>query len=178
MAAKMTKCLCSTFEFGTTIDTENGPDFDGYGTGCRQSTTKRFAQGHDAKLVGFLVRAELAGEEIVIVDGGMRMSWGKAVAAALWVSEPLALKAQAMLDAAKARVAKAAAKEAAKVARKSAKAVAPEAQPEPEPVAREVQAKVGRWTYTGVIGPKTGDFVYKSKLGGMKAVPEGKYQIV
>ena len=148
MAAKMTRCFCQTFSFGTFGPDGSAESFEDYGTDCNQSTTRVFAQGHDAKLVGFLVRAELAGEEIAIVDGGMRTTFPDAVHAAAKISEALAAKTQAQLDAAKARLAKAAAREATKAAKKSAKAA--EA---PKPADREATVKMGRWEYKAVIHP-------------------------
>lgn len=164
----MNKCLCSTYEFGTTEqDPQTGEPYFGnyYTTGCRESTNKQFAMGHDAKLVGFLVRAYLAGEEIRHGSS----TWTSATAAALWISPALATKAQAQLDAAKARAAKRTAREAAKTARTSAKAVAP------APVWRSAKIKVGRWTYDAQIEIATGDATYAAKLGGTKMVEKGQY---
>lgn len=183
MATKTKPCLCSTYEFGTTeTDPNTGePFFEGYTTGCRQTTTKIFAQGHDAKLVGYLVRAELAGEEINHNSGGVTHTWGKAVAAALWTSEALALKAQAQLDATRARLAKKAATEAKKAARKSAKAAAepvveaPKAVVEVVPASdRQATIKVGRWTYLATI-QADGNASYKTKLGQSKTALAGTY---
>ena len=167
--SKTTACACRAFEFGE-FDGGN-EDAVSYGTECNQTTTRVFAQGHDAKLVGFLVRAQLAGEEIRRAAGGVVHTFPGAVAAASAISDALAAKAQAQLAAAKARLAKTAAREATKAARKSAKAAAT---PEPE----LATAKVGRWTYEGAIGPVTKDFVYRNKAGEMVSVPEGKYTLV
>ena len=171
---KTTACACRSFEFGT-YDPDTEQD-DTYTTECKQTTTRVFAQGHDAKLVGFLVRAELAGEEISLIDGGMRTSFG-AVTAARAISEALAAKAQAQLDAAKARLAKTAAREAAKAARKSAKAAAPKAEAA-EPTSRLANIKVGRWTYTARIDSATGQAKYSNKLGVAKTVEQGQYSEV
>lgn len=178
MAAKMKPCLCRSYEFGNTVEVGDQPEFDGYGTGCRQSTTKTFAQGHDAKLVGFLVRAELAGEEIRVNTGGVVSTWGKAVAAALWISEALALKAQAQMDAAKARVAKAGAREAAKAARKSAKAAAEPVAETPKPTTRKAWIKVGRWAYEATIDLASGVATYRTRLGATHKVDAGTYKEV
>jgi hypothetical protein len=176
--SKTTACACRSFEFG---------EFDGaneaavsYTTGCKQSTTRVFAQGHDAKLVGHLVRAELAAEEIRQTRGGVVHTFPGAVAAAGAISDALAAKAQAQLDAAKARLAKAAAREASKAARKSAKAAAPEAPaPKPEPRPRAADIKVGRWIYKNAsIDPTTGTATYSSKLGSLKTAEAGQYSEV
>lgn len=166
----ITRCLCQSFEFG-----QFAPELDAdYNTNCSQTTTRIFAQGHDAKLVGFLVRAELAGEEIRRNNGGVVHSFGSAVSAAASISDALALKAQAQLDAARARVAKKAAREATKTARKSAKA----AQPQPQPMFRDAKIKVGRWTYDAKIATETGSATYRTKLGQDKMALMGEYKEV
>lgn len=172
MATKTVNCACQSFEFG---------EFDGgneaavsYDTGCGQTTTRTFAMGHDAKLVGFLVRAELAGEEIRMISGGVAIYFPGAVGAAQRVSDALAVKAQAQLDAARARVAKKAAREASKAARKSAKArdaigealVAK---------TRNAKIKVGRWTYDATIKIETGEATYISAQGVTWTKAQGQY---
>lgn len=173
-ARKLRNCLCQAFEFG---------EFDGenenaviYDTNCSRTTHNMFAQGHDAKLVGFLVRAELAGEEIRVVDGGVATYLPGAVDAAARVSDALALKAQAQLDAAKARLAKKAAREAAKTAKASKKAATPTA---PKPTTREAFIKVGRWTHRATIDLATGTATWTSKtLGATKTAEAGQYKEV
>lgn len=164
----MTRCFCQTFEFGT-FEIESDTD---YTTNCSQSTTRTFAQGHDAKLVGYLVRAELAGEEIRRNNGGVIHSFQGAVHAAASISEALAVKAQAQLDAAQARLAKKAAREAAKKARKSAKAAAPA----PEPTTRDARIKVGRWEYAATIDTTTGEATYSPRFGGPRTMAQGSYK--
>lgn len=173
MAAKMKPCNCRSWDFGNYGPDGSAESFESYGTDCRQSTTRVFAQGHDAKLVGFMVRAELGGEEIALVDGGIRTTFPGAVAAAASISDALAVKAQAQLDAAKARLTKKAATEARKAARKSAKAA--EAVVEVVPVAdRQAEIKVGRWTYWATI-QADGNASYKTKLGANKTAVAGTY---
>jgi len=167
--SKTTACACQSFEFGT-YDPDTEQD-DTYTTGCKQTTTRVFAQGHDAKLVGYFVRAELNGDEIGRTEGGMRISYNGAVYAAGAISDALALKAQAQLDAAKARLAKAAAREAAKAARKSAKAAAPAV----EPATREATIKRGRWTYEATIDTKTQWATYTNKKGELISVASTDY---
>lgn len=160
---KMVKCACQLFEFGQ-FEPETDTD---YTTRCVESTYKTFAMGHDAKLVGFLVRAELAGDEIRTTANGVSHHFQGAVHAASSISERLAVKAQLQLDAARARLAKKELRQAAK-ASKTPKPVAPV----------EVTAKVGRWEYRGFIGQATGDFAYVNKKGQTVAVPQGKYTLV
>lgn len=178
MATKTVNCECQTWSFGNYGEDGSAESFEDYGTGCTQTTTKVFAQGHDAKLVGFLVRAELADEEIGKVEGGMRMTYQNAVHAAGTISEALAAKAQAQLDAVRARLAKKAASEAKKTARKSAKKAEVTSEPEAQPVWRSAKIKVGRWTYEAQIEIATGDATYATKLGGTKMVEQGQYSEV
>lgn len=160
MATKTTRCLCSSFEFGV-FDVETDED---YGTDCTQSTTKVFAQGHDAKLVGFLVRAELAGQEIR--RGSVHFAG--AVQAASSISSALAAKTQAQLDAAKARLAKKASKPLRGEVRIAKKAEAP------APTKREATIKIGRWTYDATIDPN-GFALYNTKKGECKSAKPGEY---
>lgn len=179
MAANTTtQCHCSTWEFGTyDPDTEVDETYD---TGCTQTTSKVFAMGHDAKLVGFLVRAELAGEEISWTGGGMRHSFAGAVLAASKISEKLALKAQIQLDAARVRLAKKELAEARKASKTSAMrdlaekagVVAPVA---PRPARREATVKIGRWVYLATIDPTTGEATYTNAKGVPVTVPKDKY---
>ena len=163
----MNKCLCSQFAFGTYGDDGSAESFEDYTTECTRTTKNVFAQGHDAKLVGYLVRAELAGEEISIVRGGVKVTFPGAVSAAGTVSDALALKAEAQLTAAIARLAKATARQAAKTARKAAKAVE-------APADREVTIKVGRWTYDATV-TSTGVASYTNKKGAKVVLAQGEY---
>jgi hypothetical protein len=170
-AAKLTQCLCSSFDFGTFGEDGSAESYSDYNTGCTQTTTRVFAQGHDAKLVGFLVRAELAGEEISTSGGGMRMTYDGAVKAARTVSEALAAKAQAQLDAAKARLAKKAEVAARKAASRSAKKAVKVTE---TPKDRTATVKVGRWTYEAKIDGATGYALIAKKTGPV-SIPPTKY---
>ncbi|WP_430783914.1 hypothetical protein [Actinoplanes sp. G11-F43] len=103
-------CTCSLFEVGQYGPDGSAESYEGNGTGCDRQTKARFAQGHDAKLVGFLVRAELAGLEISQIEAGTRIAYAGAVKAAQTVSEALAAKAARMLDGAKKKAEEKAAK--------------------------------------------------------------------
>lgn len=174
------QCICSSFDFGTYGPNGDAESYTDYNTGCTQTTSKLFAMGHDAKLVGFMVRAELSGEEISRTEGGMRITFDGAVSAAAKISEALAAKAQAQLDAAKARLAKKAAAAARKAARGSAKkAEAVEEAPEVVELAPiEALIKVGRWTYPAQIDRNTRAATYKKKLGGEVTVADGEYTVL
>ncbi len=166
---KTTRCNCSTWEFGSYGPTGDASDYDSYTTNCVETTARTFAMGHDAKLVGFMVRAEMAGEDISRDQGGMRVTYSGAVQAAATISEALAAKAQAQLDAAKARIAKKAAREATKTARKSAKAAAP------APTTRTATIKIGRWTYEATITLATGEAAFTTAKGEAKTAAAGKF---
>lgn len=160
-------CTCSSFEFGS-FDPDAEQD-DTFTTGCRQSTHRKFAMGHDAKLVGFLVRAEMAGLEIARTEGGVRRTFLGAVHAAQAVSDKLAVKAQQQLEAAHRRAIKKASA-ASKKASKADTAPAPVA-----PTSRLTIIKVGRWVYTAKIDLATGEATYCDKQGTARKVAQGKY---
>lgn len=169
-------CSCRLFEAGRRVDLPNGDvDFiDVVTTECKAQTTRLFAQGHDAKLVSFLVAAELANLEIALVGQGT--SWGTAEDAARTISDALALKAANMVAGAAAKTAK---KAARKTAPKTAeRKLAEKAQVVETPKWRAARIKVGRWTYDAQIEIATGDATYAAKLGGTKMVEQSQYQEV
>lgn len=168
-------CFCRSFEFGE-FDGEN-ENAVSYDTNCDQVTTRVFAQGHDAKLAGYLVRAEMAGEEIRLVEGGMAIS-SDALGMARKVSEAFEAKVAALLDVAKTRVAKKALTEAKKAAKKSAKK-ATEAEAAPVVLAPiEARIKVGRWEYNAQIDRETRVATWTRKLGGKATANEGEYRVL
>lgn len=168
-ARKMSKCHCQSFEFGTYGPTGEHDDYESFTTECTEVTYKTFAMGHDAKLAGFLVRAELDGLDISQDQGGTRVTFAGAVAAAQTVSDAFAAKVTVQLMAGVAR----AMKKAAAKDRKASKTEAP-APAAPKPVT----AKIGRWTYTGFVGLDTGDFVYEMKSGEMRTAKRGDYKVL
>jgi hypothetical protein len=172
---KLAQCTCRAFEFGI-ADADIERDST-YTTGCIESTHSKFAMGHDAKLVGFMVRAELAGEEIYRIDGGMRITFAGAAQAAQTISDALALKAQMQLDAARMRIAKKEMRAAAKTARASkAKVEAPAAPVKLAPI--EAMIKVGRWTYPAQIDRDTRVATYINAKGIELMAEEGRYSMV
>lgn len=165
-------CLCQQFE----IADPKAPE-DVFGTGCEQTTKSKFAQGHDAGLVSFLVKGVKDGYTTIarVVDG-VRTTHATPADAVRAISEPLAKKAEAAsANAAKReadKVANAEKREQAKATRraeadkkKAEKAAAAEAKKnEPKATGAEVAAgsaegdaralrpgevriKVGRWEY-------------------------------
>lgn len=166
--AKMLKaCRCSTFEVGEFDAEKDGVEF---GTECSRQTNRLFAQGHDAKLVSFLVNGELDGYEIRTAQGGVAITFPGAVAAASSVSEALGVKAAAMLANRKAKAEAKATRQAERAAKKTQAA-----NPTPEPVI--VKAKVGRWSVEGTVDAE-GRLAYTSKKGEAKTAEAGKWSPV
>ena len=178
------KCECQNWFFGTYGEDGSAESFEDYGTNCTQTTGRTFAQGHDAKLVGFLVRADLAGEEIAKVDGGMRVTFQNATHAAGTISEALAAKADAMMAAAIARLQKKSntSKSAVKIAEMLAEGVREDEREEAAELVEQVRqattpratrGKVGRWVYDGT--EQDGRFTYSKKFGGEATVEAGNW---
>lgn len=167
------QCACQNFFFGTYGEDGSAESFEDYGTGCQATTARVFAQGHDAKLVGFLVRADLAGEEIATTQGGMRVTFQNAIHAAGSISEALAAKADAQLNAAAARLAAKADKPAKKA--KSRTEVARAVEAKVIPTTRNAKIKVGRWTYDAEIDNTTGTATFTRTMGGKRDVQIGQY---
>lgn len=183
---KLRSCSCRLFEAGRRVDVAGGDvDFiDVVTTGCKASTTRLFAQGHDAKLVSFLVAAEMDGLEIALVDQGS--SWARAEDAARTISDALAVKAADMVRGAVAKAVAKAARDKGKAEVKARKAavkelVRPVTKTEVEvamipPATRASDIKVGRWIYkNATIDPTTGTATYSTKLGSLKTAPAGTF---
>lgn len=166
----LTPCTCRKFEAGTRTEIAGGDvDFTNVRTtGCNASTTRTFAQGHDAKLVSFLVAAELDGLEIALVGQGS--SWGRAEDAAATISDALAEKARGMMQTAIARSIRKSNKAPRKGAAKP---------PAVDLTPRVSDIKVGRWIYKlAQIDPITGTASYSTKLGTLKTAKPGEYKEV
>ncbi len=119
-------------------------------TGCTRTTKRLFAPGHDAKLKGILIRAGVAGEQVVREGEGNNgftdpVKWGYSFGFGHMVEAGIKLARD-----------KAAAK-------KSAKAKAGDTIVEVVEVVQFVKAKVGRWTYDGEV--KDGTFTYLNSKG-------------
>jgi hypothetical protein len=165
-------CECSKWEFDLDVERD-----DDYSTGCTAQTKRIFAQGHDAKLVGFMVRAELAGHDISRTDGGVLVTFGGAVHAAGKISEALAVKAEAMLTAQVAKATKKRHRTEVKAAgAKLALAEyqeAKQAKAEIPPI--EAEIKVGRWTYPALVETVSGEATYTAKSGVVRTLARGEY---
>lgn len=133
-------CACRSFEVGEEFETGGQPDRSIFTTECDRSTHSVFAQGHDAKLVGFLVRAHLDGQTLWRNAGGMLVTFSGPVEAARTISEALAVKAEKMLATAKRKADERAARLADKEAKKTAKTNQPTATETTAPVPAETKS--------------------------------------
>lgn len=83
-------CYCSYFEVGKYTD---GNEDEVFTTGCTQTTLGTFAQGHDARLVSFLVDGHADGYTIRRVMGGKATTFDNPGDAARTASDKLGDKA-------------------------------------------------------------------------------------
>jgi hypothetical protein len=195
-------CLCQYFEV---FDPKDGESV--FTTGCTQKTKATFAQGHDARLVSFLVEGKGDGYEIRFVKDGVSTGYGTPAEAVANVSNALQGKAEkawankqdkttavaqrkAARDRLKAdKAAKKAEADAAKAAKKAeAKAAGPQANGA-EVVAGSAEGeqanlqpgqaiiKVGRWEYVANI---TGDgtAIYTDGKGKEETRERDGYQLL
>lgn len=178
-------CLCSTYEVGHFDETEGTADETIYTTDCKAQTKRQFAQGHDARLVSFLVDGFFDGYDIRQVVSGVARTFDSPQSAALVASEALGVKAEKAtanrgerIKAKEAKTAERLAKQeqrkqeaadklAAKQADKDAKAATKASAPKDVPVnvvsdpapEGQVKIKVGRWEYNATIdGEGTASF--------------------
>lgn len=80
-------CLCGFYEVvGATED-------EVFSTGCAQTTMRMFAQGHDARLVSFLVDGFFDGYKLQMVEGGVTKTYNTPAEAAARASDSLSAKA-------------------------------------------------------------------------------------
>lgn len=165
-------CACANFYAIETIDGDQRI----YGTGCVRQTNLIFAQGHDAKLVSFLVKADLSSDEIRWNNNGVDHLQAGAAEAAAMVSSALAAKAErALVNALDKLAARRTPKAEAAPPRKVAVKVT--AEPESDAVSQLgewIDAKVGRWTYHGTA-METGEFAYETKSGEKKTAAAGTW---
>lgn len=198
VVAEPKRCACADFEVG------DGTDDGTYTTGCEQTTGRTFAQGHDARLVSFLVDAEWDGYPIrKLVEGAQPTSFTGAEAAAGSISEALRQKAAKALanrqakreeadkkkaerEAAKAQ--KAQEKEAAKAAKAAEKEAAKAAKVDEAPAPKDVpvkveehagpaRIKVGRREFDAMIG-EDGSAVYTDGSGAEQKIERDGYRLL
>lgn len=171
-------CACSLFQVEKRTDIADG---DLVRTGCTRQTNRQFAQGHDAKLVSFLVAADIEGR-LMMVDG-LAENFGSAdeILRATF-GEALAAKAQRAIVNALDKAARAKTPKAAKAAAPREVAVTVV---EPTPVEAptqlgkytvepDIKGKVGRWIYEGHEN-SDGTFSYVVASGEQKLAQVGKW---
>jgi hypothetical protein len=161
------RCECSRYSVLVNLREAGNGDLEWdeeLTTGCEATARKLFAQGHDAKLKSFLIKAGAAGHEVRREDGGMVTVADAATHANHYIFGHMIV---AGIERAEAKAAAKAERQTAKVARRKPAAKKPA--PEPE----VVTAKVGRWTYEGVV--QGGQFVYKDSKGKRKTA--AKFQL-
>ncbi len=191
-------CLCGSYEM---VDTKDADVI--FSTGCDQTTYSTFAQGHDARLVSFLVEGYFDGYQLrQVVAAGKPRIFATPAEAVADVSNALQSKAekatanrQEKLDAQAARQAerdrikaeKVAAKEKAK-ADKADKAAEPKAagaevvagsQTGDLPELAEGQARIkgGRWEYVADIDAE-GVATYTDGSGEVQTRERDAYQLL
>lgn len=132
MATKTLRpCTCSTF---VAYDVERDVE---YRTHCTQQTARTFAPGHDAKLKGNLIRWAVLGYEIRVGDATKSAEgWAESFGFGYMVRAGIKRSAE----------------------RGQAKAAARAKRVKPSPT---ITAKVGRWTYEGILSGDT--FIYINK---------------
>lgn len=192
-------CLCQSYEVADPKDADSV-----FTTGCEQTTKSVFAQGHDARLVSFLVDGHFDGYQLRQIIDGKTTVYAVPADAVAHVSEPLRLKAEkatdnrtardkAKADAKEAREAKKAEAKAAKEKAAAEKAAAKEAnapkatgaevvagstEGDQTPLAEgEVKIKVGRWEYNATIDDE-GNAHYVDGSGEEQVRAPGVFQLL
>lgn len=127
-------CACSRFLLADEKDLKEGEQPPLFNTDCKSTTMRVFAQGHDARLVSFLVQGEADGLTTLENRNGVHVRYDSAAHAASSISEALGAKAAAASERLKAAAGEKAEREAARTATREAKAAERAA-------AKEVRAK-------------------------------------
>ncbi len=187
-------CACSTyFLTGETPDERYAPE-------CELTTFSTFGQGHDARLVAFLVDGFFDGYQLGRTLNGTEVKYASPAEAVAGISEALRLKAEKATEnranrvalsqskvaareakkaeAAAEKLAKAEAKAAAKEAAKAEKAKTPQAEvvagsetgDQAELRDGQARIKVGRWKYVADVDAE-GNATYTDGKG--ETVPRG-----
>lgn len=126
-AKKLTPCACSNFEAHVApttgnVETDIAEDITILTTNCPRQTHNTFAQGHDAKLVSFLVQWDLAGYEIHSGrNSGVLRSHDSAETAGYAISAALGEKAARAIESAQAKALRKEVREAEKAERRANK---------------------------------------------------------
>lgn len=195
-------CLCSYFEVSDPADETGDSTFT---TGCEQTTKRTFAQGHDARLVSFLVDYKLDGYEISFIKDGVKQGFNTPADAAALGSEALQVKAAKAYENGLAKIAAKKAKaddretiKAAKAAEKAAKKEAAEklkaekaAAPKDDKVkvvegsqegdapvaARASKIKVGRYEFDAEIDAE-GAATFTDRGGNVQTIERDGYRLL
>lgn len=112
-------CFCSRFLLVDESDGDNPAEFD---TDCSATTMRSFAQGHDARLVSFLVQGEFDGLKVHENRDGVRYQYDGAAHAVGTISQALADKADAAISRLRVAADAKKAREAERTATRDAKA--------------------------------------------------------
>jgi len=167
-------CFCSYFEVGNFDPDVKDEDAEIFSTGCTQQTKRTFAQGHDARLVSFLVDGFFDGYDLRLVEGGVAVSFSDPAGAAARASDALRDKA---LKATENRGQKLEAVKAKKNEREQAKAVkaAAASQAKAEKAAAKEKAKAEK--DAAKTGKPQAEVVAGSQEGDAPELPEGVVKI-
>jgi hypothetical protein len=163
-------CLCGAYEIeiwdGREIPEGADPgDYVRYeDTGCRASTTRDFAPGHDAKLKALLIRAGVAGHEVRLNSGGVASTGSASDHASRY---PFAYMVDNGIKRGREKAATRRNGPAAKRAAKKA-----------ELKITRMRIKVGRWEYDATIDGKTETAIYLNNKGTSVGKNKGQYTIV
>lgn len=199
-------CYCGTFELVGKLESGDLNEDEIFTTGCQLTTKSTFGQGHDAKLVSFLVDGHFDGYVIRQIHNGVSQLFQTPADAAKTASEALHNKAVRATENRQAKVAekdnKAAERQAAKDAKAKEKAeaaakkaqekaaaaeakkntphvevVAGSAEGDGAPLAEgQTKIKVGRWEYNAVIDDE-GNATYIDGSGAEQIRPREAYQL-
>ncbi len=154
MAKTLKPCQCRYFEAVIReYEIDGQPEVDTISTGCAATTFNDFAQGHDAKLKSFLIYHGLHNRTIWIAEGGVVVHTDAVGAARRFGFAHMVI---AGIARAKDRWDRQAAKADHKHEAGAEAAVAQET----------YKAKVGRWTYEGVVVDDR--FVYTDAKGNIR----------
>lgn len=167
-------CFCGYFEVGNFDPDVKDEDAEIFTTGCSQTTKRTFAQGHDARLISFLVDGYFDGYDLRLVENGVAVTFGTPAEAAARASDALRIKAE---KATETRSIKKAAidqrkqeREAKKVATAEAKAAAK--------VEREAKAEQAKADKEAAKAAKPqAEVVAGSQEGDAPELPEGVTKI-
>lgn len=126
--------------------------------GCTKQVEKgsTFRQGHDARFKGILQRAYVRHSQIVFRDGASRVEADPMQLAKSRGWEHYLIAMQARIDG----------KQAKKAPKTTKKAV--------DPATAKAIAKVGRWTYDGLVTSDGAKFTYTDKSGKTKTATQFK----